>query len=147
MGLCIPRSAGASQSHPLQLSSTHGSSPTGGAQCFTLTTSDFDWTWRANVFYASCAGSACPPITRHPPFFYWCRKNHRLIENSLLYVLCCLSIVTCFHVVKHFSLSSLEILWCFLFVNCFDFDRSLVYAQHCAVIVTSHDFLFCSRVT
>lgn len=27
-------------------------------------------------------------------------------------------------------------------MNCFDFDRSLVYAQHCAVIVKSHDFLF-----
>lgn len=34
MGLRIPCLAGASQSHPLHLSSIHGSSPTGGAQYF-----------------------------------------------------------------------------------------------------------------
>lgn len=57
----------------------------------TRTTSDFDWTWRANVFYACCAGSACPPITRR--HFRGDTHNRRLIENSLLSVSCCLSLL------------------------------------------------------
>lgn len=96
MGLRIPCSAGASQSHPLHLLSIHGSSPTGGARHFKHVPPATSIEHDVRMF-SMLAAWALHARQLPGAIFRGDTYNRRLIENSLLSVSCCLSLLhSCF---------------------------------------------------